>query len=1675
MELYEEEIYDRASVNVSVILNDDIKEEIVENLKQNMKDRNVKISSYDYGSIHKINSYASEGEGGHAMLMHSWLKKMKVASSVVIFCVDWQGIANEGGEDRGSTGESPTVEGSNRESPTGESPNGESRTGESRTGESPSLESPGQVDPFQPGEPQLSRACVQNAAFMSQVNKDLMDRIEEINAIIMRRKKICKIVVLVILPENTQNTEQYIKYISLLNSKNISAIFITLGLKEIHNKIKKLENLLRDCINAFFKQHIISFERKSGQNILTFFNYNFKKAYVLEILERYDESMKIYVNLCKVFLQVKIHFQTNSPFSISIRMIYIYLFFKDFKKAIHHIYTHNKIIYLALMRREEEGAEEGAEGAEGAEAEADVVEEAGEGVGDIPRGGGRLSHVISMYGITGCSDLITSLKCWDNCRGEAPNGKEKHCANESVHLLYDLTMKEYLYYNLLSCIYLYFYRIVKNMNMNRKDTVLYGMYCCFCIYYMLKARRKRDKIVEAFSPVTQFDSYFKMCPVSVLQDFVQNFLIEIYSIISAKQISHLFRLVIYFLCLIYYERGNYRFCLYLLLSFYGSQEDSSVLSAVGVGALREGICPLGDLRTLLGVISAKRSYERTRNSHTHEPMLLLTLSCMGRLLHPDKWGSALDGSSSKEEPLNIKEYKHMFIQICFEYLNDLIRNNKKREQKNFSDFFSKYCEITKGEEGVPPLEEPPTISIRNVYVKLYCLIKPNGIASFLEIKNGTHVDFPFSPFIGISMNNHVSFYKLSFPNKSEGVIFATAEVVNEVGLNGKSVLNCIARESELIREHHCRNDPLEGASWKGYSLGEKNIVSFFIPEGKKKQIEVNYVDLYLNISCNIVRMRIHQVSVSIMREKFLERIPQGGEPPKVGSLDEEKSARKETLNHGSTIDAASRETTHGVITTGHPKEPKKEERKIFQIRVIKEGREESNFFKLKEGVYLNDYMNKIVRNGKSQFFQKALTKYVHYFVHCRNDVLYLNEYNPLLIFVRYSKYVKSFEFRFSYDCEGEDNLLVYLLTRKGSVLGVRRVHRDQSVAFFGGGEQVCRLVEGGSSGGSSGDSSEGSSGGSSGDSSEGSSGGRSGQDELAYERAADARRTCPGDTPRLILNQDEVKELVVDEALQELLSHRGSGEVDSKLSHPEKDVFFFQVERQGNRVDAKRRGGKLYGRSNFCNQCCMPYGMKRGRKNGGSRGPNRQTNCLTNRRTNRGRNDFPFYASIADNLMCVPLLVCPTRGSKHVNVNFDFSFRSADFEDQLKYPGRYSVEPSVITMVTRVARGGGAIEEEEEEGEKEEEKEGEKEGEKEEEKEGEKDGGLKRNTMNGGIMNRGSTEEVSAPTSKPNDCQGDVQLLSHRKKEETSPGWRNDAVQYYLYIHNNNAHGIIVEEIRGGTFKGTVEVSHKSTYCNFVKEKNPEGGGIIIKYHFNVRNLFFPFNKMWRNIIRTLVVKVPRADRIDDRMGEGEGNYYSPVNDVKKSKIRIDLLYERTAKCNEIFVVESVITNETNITEEVIIFLYDRKRGGRDRGEKRKEEGVVMKSSWDEPSSVQSTKKVHEFKFKNEQEYYNNNNTSESTSDSSVLSSDDLENLFDQDNYMSDDTNDGFGKKTYIITGGRIMKNILLPYQSIRLRWSFIIFTHGFVTLPSVLIKRKTKIKNNVNVFASANVELFVV
>ncbi|SBT31970.1 conserved Plasmodium protein, unknown function [Plasmodium ovale wallikeri] len=657
MDLYEEEIYDRANINITVIVNDNIKEAIIKNLKNNMKDKNVNINSYNYNNIHGINSFTNDFEKvcEGSIMLQGWLKKVKMTSSVIIFCIDWQNIIyesnyeNEFGKkecaDELSNGKYEQRGGDNLREVYVSGLNGDTTKSYFACKDD---SNEGYLDGVNPHEGNLSEIipdedkqniyfpnsnmdqthhgmpevdsqneqieeekkrkiflqypCIKNAQYMKEINSNLIRRIEEINEVIMKRKKICKIIVLVILPENAKNTEEYIKYISFLNSQNISAIFITLGLREIHNKIKKLENLLTDCINSFFKQYLISYENKSSKNMLSFFKYNFKKAYILEILEKYDESMKIYVNICKMFYENVSEnvFPNKTTFFeyvlffnyISIRMIFIYLYFKDIKKSIHHIYTHKKIIFLALMTKEEN--------------------EVGEEVNT------KLEQITNAFNITGDTDFIRYIKHFVcNYDENGTKGKEimeyvyGEEANKLLHLLYDTISKECLYYNLLSCIYFYFYRIIKNFNISTHDIVLYGIYCCFCIYYQIQAITKRSKLVKEF-PNIQFGTYFKIAPVSFLFDFVLNFLIEIFRSISVNKITSLARIIIYLLCLIYYEKGNYMFCLYLLLLFFNNEEEFFLLTSIDTTVLKSRTYELSDFYSALRIFGGCRRYLHSR-------------------------------------------------------------------------------------------------------------------------------------------------------------------------------------------------------------------------------------------------------------------------------------------------------------------------------------------------------------------------------------------------------------------------------------------------------------------------------------------------------------------------------------------------------------------------------------------------------------------------------------------------------------------------------------------------------------------------------------------------------------------------------------------------------------------------------------------------------------------------------------------------------------------------------------------------------------------------------------------------------------------------------------------------------------------------------------------------------
>ncbi|ETW18847.1 hypothetical protein PFFVO_02239 [Plasmodium falciparum Vietnam Oak-Knoll (FVO)] len=96
MDLYQEEIYNRANVNVSVIVHDNIKDVIIKNLENNMTDKNIIINNYNYNDITKINNIPKDNVNDEEKgILSLWLKKIKVVSSVIILCVDWQHIYSQ--------------------------------------------------------------------------------------------------------------------------------------------------------------------------------------------------------------------------------------------------------------------------------------------------------------------------------------------------------------------------------------------------------------------------------------------------------------------------------------------------------------------------------------------------------------------------------------------------------------------------------------------------------------------------------------------------------------------------------------------------------------------------------------------------------------------------------------------------------------------------------------------------------------------------------------------------------------------------------------------------------------------------------------------------------------------------------------------------------------------------------------------------------------------------------------------------------------------------------------------------------------------------------------------------------------------------------------------------------------------------------------------------------------------------------------------------------------------------------------------------------------------------------------------------------------------------------------------------------------------------------------------
>lgn len=142
---------------------------------------------------------------------------------------------------------------------------------------------------------------------------------------------------------------------------------------------------------------------------------------------------------------------------VSIRMIYIYLYFKDIKKSIHHIYTHNKIIELTLIKNEPMLNEE----------ENKMCVEDFFNIFNIYNEKKENKFFVNQIKYKKNDHVHNNNSYYDDeekllLLSNINKLKEKNI--DILLLLYNKILKEYLYYNLLSCVYFYFYRIIKKLS-----------------------------------------------------------------------------------------------------------------------------------------------------------------------------------------------------------------------------------------------------------------------------------------------------------------------------------------------------------------------------------------------------------------------------------------------------------------------------------------------------------------------------------------------------------------------------------------------------------------------------------------------------------------------------------------------------------------------------------------------------------------------------------------------------------------------------------------------------------------------------------------------------------------------------------------------------------------------------------------------------------------------------------------------------------------------------------------------------------------------------------------------------------------------------------------------------------------------------------------------------------
>lgn len=968
------------------------------------------------------------------------------------------------------------------------------------------------------------------------------------------------------------------------------------------------------------------------------------------------------------------------------------------------------------------------------------------------------------------------------------------------------------------------------------------------------------------------------------------------------------------------------------------------------------------------------------------------------------------------EAFNIKRYEKLFIEICFEYINCLIKNKKEKEKKEFNEFIKKYFKFINKENVYTPINI--NISICDVFFKLYYLVD-NNIKIFLKIKNKNNLNFIYLPFIGILMNKEMRFYKIKYSNFYDGHVYLSCELIknnNEENFLSDFINNeiVIVNNNEGITES---GEPNKIRNM--FFLNEKNIMNMCIENVNKSAIDIEYIQLYLYIYNNIIKIKISNIYSYMLKRKYMERVYTNDfnsfeneknnssefnvfskEQHKIENLSEYEEIKKERSNDDVIIRAENK------VINSNCKD--KNKRKLFEI---KDENDKSEFYKLKEGIYLNKYENKIILNKNKYIFSNLVNKYVNYFVYTNNNILYMNEFNIGYIYISYSKYITEFELNFKYEIENSKNTYFYLLVKRDNILGIEHICDGKEVSFFVN-KDIFKYVEHEETNLYESNVYKNDS-------------GNENNDKIRLQNKSEAEEeNCECNN-----TNDCIKNFVINEKIHDLFRKKEEYISEETVNKKKCDFFLFEIkENKFDNISLNTKIKSLYGKSNFCNEPSMIYKIK------------------TEKRKNNKKKKLMFDINYKEKLICIPFLLY-TNEKHSVNIKIEFSFKNNDFSDHIDYYIHYSVIPSIISMVTSVNMMEGK--------------------------------NINPNTLKSSVISSTGKDVINGMFNSVSNMNKD------NIKEETNYNDNNnnevnnwDNIQdmkyfyYYIYIYNNKNKSIIIKNITNGKLDDIVKLGEKCTYCNLVKISNQEK--VNLEYQLNYNNLYFPFNKIFENAVFTNYLKMPHED-IGYNIKE-----LNNINNDKKSKIKIELNYSKIVKYNECFTVESIITNEANITEEVIIFLYDKRKKKKKKIEQidQKKKTSSFNNIYFDQFNVNYNKKNQDFSYK--QDSYSSYNTD--SDHNSLYSSGDLENInFEENNSDSNiiynDVNDLEKKrnKKYIVNGVKMMKSILLPYQTFRLKWSFVAFTYGFLKLPNVLIQRKTKIKNNVNVFSSENIELFVI